>query len=85
MLFAEARQYSVDPDMTLRHMPCEDERRAIADDLWGYGEDDLSFSRCEPFTMGDRIPLGCDRGLRVIEVRPGDRPDDDPVLLEPKG
>jgi hypothetical protein len=28
--------------MTLRHMPREDERRAIADDLWGYGEDDLA-------------------------------------------
>jgi hypothetical protein len=23
-------------------MPCEDERRAIADDLWRYGEDDLA-------------------------------------------
>lgn len=29
-----------DPNMTLRHMPTEDERRAIADDLWRYGEDD---------------------------------------------
>jgi hypothetical protein len=28
--------------MTLRHMPSEDERRAIADDLWRYGEDDLA-------------------------------------------
>jgi hypothetical protein len=28
--------------MTLRHMPSDDERRAIAVDLWRYGEDDLA-------------------------------------------
>jgi hypothetical protein len=28
--------------MTLRHMPSADERCAIADDLWRYGEDDLA-------------------------------------------
>ncbi len=29
--------------MSLRHMPTDDERRAIADDLWRYGEDDLAW------------------------------------------
>ena len=28
---------------------------------------------------GDTIPLGRDRRLRVVEVRPGAEPDDDPV------
>ena len=28
--------------ITLRHMPPGDERRAIADDLWTYGEDKLA-------------------------------------------
>lgn len=28
--------------MTIRHMPPEDERRAIAADLWAYGEDELA-------------------------------------------
>jgi hypothetical protein len=30
---------------------------------------------------GDTIPLGRDRILRVIDVRPGREPDDDPVLV----
>jgi hypothetical protein len=30
---------------------------------------------------GDTIPLGRDRTLRVIEIRPGRDPDDDPVLV----
>jgi hypothetical protein len=28
--------------VTLRHFPSEDERRAIAEDLWAYGEDKLA-------------------------------------------
>jgi hypothetical protein len=30
---------------------------------------------------GDTIPLGNDRTLRVIEIRPGPEPNDDPVLV----
>jgi hypothetical protein len=30
---------------------------------------------------GDTIPLGGDRTLRVIKVRNGSEPDDDPVLV----
>ena len=30
---------------------------------------------------GDTIPLGHDRTLRVIEVRHGANPDEDPVLV----
>jgi hypothetical protein len=30
---------------------------------------------------GDSIPLGRDRTLRVTAIRPGDEPDDDPVLV----
>jgi hypothetical protein len=30
---------------------------------------------------GDTVPLGRDRMLRVIDTRPGQRPDDDPVLV----
>jgi hypothetical protein len=30
---------------------------------------------------GDTIPLGADRMLRVIEVRPGSNADDNPVLV----
>ena len=30
---------------------------------------------------GDTIPLGRDRILRVIDARPGQEPDDDPVLV----
>jgi hypothetical protein len=31
--------------------------------------------------VGDTIPLGGDRMLRVIEVRPGSNADDNPVLV----
>lgn len=31
--------------------------------------------------IGDTIPLGRDRVLRVIETRPGQGPDEDPVLV----
>jgi hypothetical protein len=30
---------------------------------------------------GDTIPLGADRMLRVIEIRPGSNADDNPVLV----
>jgi hypothetical protein len=30
---------------------------------------------------GDTIPLGGDRTLRVVEIRPGSEPDADPVLV----
>jgi hypothetical protein len=30
---------------------------------------------------GDTIPLGRDRILRVIDIRPGQEPDEDPVLV----
>jgi hypothetical protein len=30
---------------------------------------------------GDSIPLGRDGTLRVTAIRPGDEPDDDPVLV----
>jgi hypothetical protein len=30
---------------------------------------------------GDTIPLGQDRTLRVIDTRPGRKPDEDPVLV----
>ena len=33
------------------------------------------------WSAGDSIPLGLDRSLRVIEVRPGAELDDDPVLV----
>jgi hypothetical protein len=33
------------------------------------------------WSAGDTIPLGRDRTLRVIEIRPGREPDDDPVLV----
>jgi hypothetical protein len=29
----------------------------------------------------DTIPLGRDRILRVVDIRPGREPDDDPVLV----
>lgn len=29
----------------------------------------------------DTIPLGRDKGPRVVETRPGTEPDDDPVLV----
>jgi hypothetical protein len=31
--------------------------------------------------VGDEIPLGRDRVLRVIDTRPGRDPDEDPVLV----
>jgi hypothetical protein len=33
------------------------------------------------WSPGDTIPLSSDRTLRVIDVRPGPEPDDDPVLV----
>lgn len=30
---------------------------------------------------GDTVPLGADRMLRVIEIRPGSHEDDNPVLV----
>jgi hypothetical protein len=30
---------------------------------------------------GDTIPLGANRTLRVVEVRPGPEPDADPILV----
>jgi hypothetical protein len=33
------------------------------------------------WSPGDTIPLGRDRVLRVIDIRPGREPDDDPVLV----
>jgi hypothetical protein len=33
------------------------------------------------WSAGDTIPLGRDTILRVIDVRPGEEPDEDPVLV----
>ncbi len=33
------------------------------------------------WSAGDTIPVGRDRILRVIEIRPGGNPDEDPVLV----
>jgi hypothetical protein len=33
------------------------------------------------WSPGDTIPLGGSRTLRVVEVRDGTEPDDDPVLV----
>jgi len=33
------------------------------------------------WSAGDTIPLGRGRFLRVIGIRPGQEPDDDPVLV----
>ena len=33
------------------------------------------------WSAGDTIPLGRGRILRVIDIRPGQEPDDDPVLV----
>jgi hypothetical protein len=30
---------------------------------------------------GDTIPLGHDRALRVVDTRPGRKPDEEPVLV----
>jgi hypothetical protein len=34
-----------------------------------------------PSGPGDMIPLGRDRTLSVVEIRPGSEPDGDPVLV----
>jgi hypothetical protein len=40
------------------------------------------FSTAVPnWSPGDSIPLGGNRTLRVVEIRPGPEPDDDPVLV----
>jgi hypothetical protein len=33
------------------------------------------------WSPGHTIPLGRDKTLRVIEIRPGSNPEDDPVLV----
>ncbi len=33
------------------------------------------------WSPGDTIPLGGNRTLRVVEIRDGSEPDDDPVLV----
>ena len=33
------------------------------------------------WSAGDTIPLGRDRTLRVVEIRPGSDAEDDPVLV----
>jgi hypothetical protein len=33
------------------------------------------------WSPGDTIPLGGNRSLRVVEVRPGSEPDGDPLLV----
>ena len=33
------------------------------------------------WSPGDTIPVGRDRTLRVLDVRPGSEPDGDPVLV----
>ncbi len=33
------------------------------------------------WNRGDTIPLGGNRTLRVVEIRAGSQPDDDPVLV----
>jgi hypothetical protein len=33
------------------------------------------------WATGDTIPLGADRMLRVVEIKPGPEPDCDPVLV----
>ena len=33
------------------------------------------------WSAGDTIPLGRDKILRVIDIRPGREPEDDPVLV----
>ena len=41
-----------------------------------------TFSTAVPnWSPGDTIPLGANRTLRVVEVRDGSEPDDDPVLV----
>jgi hypothetical protein len=44
--------------------------------------DPPTFATAVPnWSAGDTIPLGRDRILRVIDIRPGREPDDDPVLV----
>lgn len=38
-------------------------------------------SAVSSWRVGDSIPLGRDRTLRVIDIRAGDEPDEDPVLV----
>ena len=33
------------------------------------------------WSPGDTIPLGANRTLRVVDVRPGPEPDGDPILV----
>jgi hypothetical protein len=33
------------------------------------------------WSPGDTIPLSASRTLRVVEIRPGPEPDDDPILV----
>lgn len=41
-----------------------------------------TFSTAVPnWSPGDTIPLGSNWTLRVVEIRPGLEPDDDPVLV----
>jgi hypothetical protein len=48
----------------------------------GTPADPPTFKSAVPnWSPGDSIPLGGSRTLRVIAVRPGQQPDDDPVLV----
>jgi hypothetical protein len=48
----------------------------------GSPADPATFKTAVPnWKPGDAIPLGGNRTLRVIAVRPGQQPDDDPVLV----
>jgi hypothetical protein len=48
----------------------------------GIPADPPTFKTAMPsWRPGDTIPLGRDRTLRVIEIRPGSADDDEPVLV----
>jgi hypothetical protein len=48
----------------------------------GSPADPPTFSTVAPnWSPGDTIPLGRDRALRVVEIRPSPKPDRDPVLV----
>jgi hypothetical protein len=48
----------------------------------GSPADPPTFASAVPnWSPGDTIPLGGNRSLRVVEVRDGLEPDDDPVLV----
>jgi hypothetical protein len=48
----------------------------------GAPADPPTFATAVPtWRVGDTIPLGRDRMLRVIDSRPGQEPDDGPVLM----